>query len=346
MTLTYTAKRRWQRVGILALILVLTAILVWFCWVIWLERYIVYSQDGATLQFELTDPGQGQVARPPAAGETVPIYVNEGSNAINLNTELTQIIGYYIDSDTLVEDLAGVRDAVASLPTGTAVAVELKNIWGTFFYNSELADATISTKLDTTMVDSLISDITSRNLYAIAIVPAFRDRNYFLIDNGHTVAGLPMSKKRYLWSDDEKCYWFNPTSAATHNWLVQIAFELKGLGFDEVVFSEFRFPNTTSVRFSGDRVEAITTAAEKLVTSCASDNFAVSFLSEDASFVLPQGRSRLYLENISAKNVDAIAATSKVTDAAINLVFMATTSDTRFDDYSVLRLITSLNDNP
>lgn len=344
MKLTYTAKRRWQRVGIFALILALAAILVWFCWVIWLERYVTYSSDGASLNFNPADPGAGQVAKPPSAEETIPIYINEGSDTINTSTALTPITGYYIDTDTLIDDLSGARDAVATLPAGTAVMVELKNIWGSFFYTSELPDATLSTKLDTHAVDSLITDITSRNLYAIAVVPAFRDRSYFLISNSHTSAGLPMSKKGYLWSDDQKCYWFNPTSAATQNWLAQIAVELKELGFDEVVFSEFRFPNTNNVKFSGDRTEAIVKAAANLVSTCSTDSFAVSFLSSDSSFVLPEGRSRLYLENVSAKNAAAIAATTQVADPTINLVFLATTNDTRFNDYSVIRPISTMND--
>ena len=120
--------------------------------------------------------------------------------------------------------------------------------------------------------------------------------------------------------------------------------ELKELGFDEVVFSEFRFPNTNSVKFSGDRAEAIVQAAAKLVSTCSTDSFAVSFLSSDSSFVLPEGRSRLYLENVSAKNAAAIAATTQVADPAINLVFLATTNDTRFNDYSVIRPISTMND--
>ena len=60
--------------------------------------------------------------------------------------------------------------------------------------------------------------------------------------------------------------------------------------------------------------------------------------------MLPEGRSRLYLENVSAKNAAAIAATTQVADPAINLVFLATTNDTRFNDYSVIRPISTMND--
>ena len=220
------------------------------------------------------------------------------------------------------------------------MVIELKNIWGSFFYSTGVEDATLSTQLDVNAVDSLISEITSRNLYAIAKIPAFRERYYFLIDNANTSCGFAQTGKGYLWSDEEKCYWMDPTDNKTLSWLRSIVEELKGMGFDEVVFSEFRIPNTTSISFSGNTTEAIKTAAQDLVTTCATENFAVSFLTSDTTFPLPEGRSRLYLENVSAKNVDAIAAQIGLTDPEIRLVFVSTTNDTRYDTYGVIRPIT------
>ena len=64
MSLTYRTKRRLQRAGLIGAILLLVLILVVFCWVIWLERYVVYTSDGAKLDFELSaNPGAGQVKR-------------------------------------------------------------------------------------------------------------------------------------------------------------------------------------------------------------------------------------------------------------------------------------------
>ena len=84
MNLTYRTKRRLYRAALIGGIVLLVIILVGFCWVIWLERYIVYDREGATLNFDLVDtPSAGQLAMPPSAGETVPIYVNEGLDAID-----------------------------------------------------------------------------------------------------------------------------------------------------------------------------------------------------------------------------------------------------------------------
>lgn len=345
MNLPYYTRRRLQRFGLVALIALLVAILIWFCWVIWLERFVVYSREGAQFDFEPADPGVGQVAAPPSKNDPISLYVNEGSDAIDTNTELTQINGFYIDTDTLQNDLAGARDTVAHLTSGTAVMVELKNIWGTFFYTSKLQDATLSTALSTAEVDSLITDINSRNLYSVAVIPAFRERYYCLIDSSHSGAGLPQKGKRYLWADDKSCYWLNPESKAALNWIISIVEELKALGFDEVVFTEFRFPNTQSVTFGGSRSEAVANAAKKIVEQCATGGFAVSFMTEDTSFPLPEGRTRLYMQNISAKNAGAIAASMELENAAARLVFMANTNDTRFDEYSVIRPIATAGTN-
>ena len=340
MSITYRTKRRLQRAGLIGLIVLLVVILVGFCWVIWLERYIVYTKDGATLDFDVVDtPGAGQLATPPQVGATVPIYVNEGLDAIDLNKELTQISGYYIDADTLKSDIATARDTVATLPANTAVMVEVKNIWGQFNYSSGVSNVTISNRVDTEQVDKLITDITSRNLYAVAVLPAFRDRYFFLINNKNTSCGLAIKGKGYLWQDDENCYWFDPSDNDTITWLQEITRELKSLGFDEVVFSEFRIPNTDRIVFSGDRNAALLQAAQTLVTTCATENFAVSFMATDSSFQMPEGRSRLYMKDIGPKNVEAIAAKLNFENPQANLVFMATTNDTRYDEYSVIRPI-------
>jgi len=346
MSLTYRTKRRLYRAGLIGAILLLVVILVGFCWVIWLERYVVYTREGATLNFELSDaPGAGQIALPPSVGETVPIYVNEGLDAIDLDRELAQLKGYYIDGEMLQNDVEGARDIVATLPSNTAVMLEVKSIWGQFNYTSKVSNVTISNRVDTIQVDKLITDITSRNLYAVAVVPAFRDRYFFLINNKNTSMGLAVKRKGYLWQDEESCYWFDPTDNDTISRLQDIVTELKGLGFDEVVFSEFRVPNTDSIVFNEDSTEAIRKAAQTLVTSCATDSFAVSFLVTDSNFPMPEGRSRLFIENVGPKNVGAVVAKLNFTTPESKLVFMCTTNDTRYDDYGVMRPITMASTN-
>lgn len=336
--ISFTTRRRIQRIALISLIAVLVLVLVWVCWVIWIGRYVVYSRDGAEINMDLPQyVSGGQLAIPPDANETIPIYINEGSDAIDTNTELTQINGYYIDTDTLQNEMPTVLNTISTLPSGTAVMVELKNIWGTFLYSSELADATLSTKLDTTTVDNLITEINSKNLYSIAMIPAFRERYYCL---NHSSAGLEVSRRTHLWEDNDKCYWLDPTDNSALNWIMSIVDELKALGFDEVVFTEFRMPDTDGIYFNADRGEAIQKAAATIAKECTGENFAVSFMTDDPNFPLPEGgRCRIYLQNVSAKDVAAAAARLQVPDQKINIVFLANTNDTRYDEFSSLRPI-------
>ena len=337
--LTFSTRRRLQRIGIATLVAILLFVAVWACWVIWVGRYVVYSAEGAKIDMKVPlQLGGGQLAVPPSAAETIPLYINEGSDAINTSTDLTQINGYYIDTDTLQNEMSLIMDTVATLPSGTAVMVELKNEWGTFFYTSALEEASISSKLDIASVDNLIKEINSKNLYTVAMVPAFRERNFVLKRNS---SFLLNSRRQYGWEDSDKCYWLDPTAPGAMNWLMSIADELKALGFDEVVFTEFRIPDTSEIYFAGDKEGAIKNAAKSIADECASDSFAVSFMTDDPEFPLPEGgRCRIYLSNVSAKDVAATAARLQVPDQKVNVVFLANTNDTRYDDFSSLRPIT------
>lgn len=342
--LTFTARRRLQRAAVTGLIVILALVLVWLCWVVWIGRYVVYSRDGAAIDTKLNlQASGGQIARPPASDETIPLYINEGSDAITVNTELKKINGFYIDTDTLQYEMASTMSTIATLPSETAVMVELKNKWGTFFYSSGLADATVTSKLDVAAVDNLILEINSKNLYTIAMIPAFRERYYCL---NHSSAGLEVTRRTHLWEDNDKCYWLDPTDNGALNWIMSIVEELKALGFDEVVFTEFRMPDTDGIYFNGDRVAAIQNAAATIVSECAGDGFTVSFMTDSADFTLPEGgRSRLYVQNVSAKDVAATAARLPVADPQANIVFIAGTNDTRYDEFSSLRSIATVSMN-
>lgn len=333
MMFSYRTRRRLQRLGIALLILLIIIVISWFCCVVWLERYVVYTRDGAVVDFDVpANEFSGQLAIPPAPDDTVEIFYVEGDNAEAMNKDLTQMKGYYIDAKALAGDISAIRDQLTLLEPGTPVMIDMKSIYGTFFYSSDLIDASPATNVDIVAINELIDDIFNRNFYAIARIPAFKDRNFGL---NHVDCGLPLPQG-YLWMDNDSCYWLDPTDGGTINWLTQVVEELKRMGFDEVVFSHFCFPNTDKIVFKEDRNLALQQAAGKLMEACGSEYFTLSFTS-DVSFPLPEGRSRLYLENVEAGAVGAVAAQSTLENPKVNLVFVAITNDTRYNEYSVLR---------
>jgi hypothetical protein len=214
--------------------------------------------------------------------------------------------------------------------------VDMKIIYGNFFYSSSVSPYR-NGDLVTEQIDELIRYLSNSSLYTIARVPALRDRNFGL-DN--TSCGLvEKGGGGWLWSEPgTACYWLDPSKETTVTYLIQIGNELKGLGFDEVVFYDFCFPDTDRIVFNGNKAEALTDAAQTIVTACATDRFAVSFTtSGPGKFTPPIGRSRIFLEKIAAANVGTTADGFDLEDKPIRLVFVALTQDTRYDEFGVMR---------
>ena len=333
MKLSYRTRQILKQAAIVLVIVLLIAALVGALWFIWLERFVVYTRDqGAIFDKTLSETFPEGTPSKQKEEIQVSIYYNEGEDAINTSSELAQIVGYYADAEALEDGVGIVLEQVKALPVSTPIMIDVKNPKGGFFYSSS-----VSTKrdsyIDTATMDQLIAYLKDNQYYAIARLPALRDYEYGL---NHVPDGLPTAGG-YLWADDDYCYWLNPSSQGTMTYLISIVTELKALGFDEVVFEDFYFPETDKIVFSGDKEQAIATAAHTLLTACGTDNFAVSFVGQTPTFPLPEGRSRLYIEGANAAQAEAIALQTGLTNPAVNLVFLTEIHDTRFNAFGVLR---------
>ena len=339
MNIPYRTRRRLKRLGLVLLVLAMISILVWFCSVIFLERYIVYTRDGAHLNLKM-DPemAMGEVARPPVGNAEVSIYYNEGDDALNANTSLTRLDGYYIDSETLNKDIASVWDMIKILPQGTPVMIELKAGYGSFYYHSTLTEAIPAKSVSVDAVDELIKELNKRGFYTIAEVSALRDYTFGL---NHVPSGIPISGKMYLWMDPGGCYWLKPDDQAVQNWIISYVKELKEMGFKEVVLSDFRYPVSDAVTIPENKDEILAQTAQLLLDELGEDGFTLSFGAENSLFALPEGRTRLFLSDVDAQAVGSQLSQTKIPDPSVKIVFVAKTNDTRYEQSSVLRPISS-----
>lgn len=333
MKIPYRTRRALRRLGIALLALLLVALVAWMCWVIWLERFVVYSGDGARLDFDRgTDFSGGEIAVPPEEKQPISIFYNEGDNAVSLSTELTRLSGYYITAEAL-SDMTALREQIASLKSDVPLMLEVKNPRGAFYYSTSVGTVTTENAAE---VDKLIRDLAQSGRYLIARLPAMRDREYGL---NNVNCGLFNPSRYSLWMDEGGCYWLDPSASGTMTYLTGIVQELKGLGFDEVVFSEFYFPENGGYIFDGNKSDALTEAAQSLVTACATDSFAVSFVRGVTSFTVPEGRSRVYITDADASRAASIAGETGLDNTAVRLVFLTDSFDTRFDEFGTLRPI-------
>ena len=332
MTIPYRTQRVIKRIFISIIVLAILLAAGTACWLIWVQRYLVYSADGSVrLDFDLPPIQTGVLAVPPTKTDVNIYYDKVEQEEVIVNTELTQMIGYYADTEAL-KDIATVKSQIQALPYEAAVMVDVKSIYGNFFYSSTVS-SNRSSEINIAEMDELITYLNRSGRYTIARLPALRDFSYGL---NHVSIGVHHSSGMYLYQDNDGCYWLHPGKDGTLSYLTQIILELKKLGFDEVVLDDFCFPNSENIMVNGDKAAFLTSAADILVSVCATEQFAVSFVKTE-EFTMPQGRTRMYLKDIDASDAENIANNSNFPNPAVNLVFLTELHDTRFDAYSVLR---------
>lgn len=342
MGFTYKTRRRLRSLGRGLTVLCLLAVAALLLWLIWVGRYMVYSRDGAHLDFSQVISGlSGQLAVKPDPAPTVSILFNDGSEEEPETTQMQKLLGYYLTLEDLQGDMTALMRKLQGLDAGTAVMVDLKNGRGQFYYSSKISTAKNTSKVDKEKIDSMISWLKSSGLYVIGRIPSFQDRNFALYHhNNKNYIGIPLSSGA-LWVDGDNCYWVNPAKSDTQAYLVQLATELRELGFDEIIFDKFYFPQHSKIKYSSklDQEGTLTKLAQTLVDTCSTDRFTVSFQQVQEGVTLPTGRTRLYLENVDADEAAKTAGKYPVADPAVNLVFFAQTNDTRYEEYGVLRPI-------
>ena len=223
MTIPYRIRRGLQRFFVAISVLALFAVVLLAAWMLWLSRYVIYTEDGAKLDFGLTpNLSQGELAQPPSTEETIHISYGNTDELINLNNkELQKLAGFTISAEMLT-DLPAVQAAAAQLPTGTAVLFDVKNVRGEFYYQSLLGPA--PKNVDTAGITQLLSTLKQKGCYLIARFPAFRDFYFIMEDQTSRVPyGLPKAGGNgSLWPDksipNAQHYWLNPASAGALNY--------------------------------------------------------------------------------------------------------------------------------
>lgn len=334
---SYRNKRTLRRAGRIALGVVLGVLALFICRVIYLERYVTYTADGAKLDYEQklsrTDIDPETLDPEQFPFETI---LDESESSDDANAATAQFQGVYITTTMMATDLDAVLEAVDALDEETtAVMIDAKSIFGFYYYSTELAGAETA-DADIEAVDKLISRLTAKEgLTVIARVPAFCDPEYAL---KHQDDALPLYTGA-LWTDENNCYWLNPYKNDVQGYLVSIAIELSRRGFDEVLFDGFYFPSDDRIAWKSDitREDAVLDAALNISDNLYGYDIGVSFGSE--SEAIAKYATRMYVTTEDPTRVSELRETlgETLSDLSAQLVFLTASRDTRFEECSVLR---------
>ena len=128
--ISYRAMRFLRRLVIFLLAMVLLASALLLCWLLWLNRYVVYTRDGAKLDFSLSlEYAEGVTPQPPKPAPTVDIHYRDEEDTENTaKKELVRFSGYYVTLEELTGNFDAVSAQLDGLPAGSTILLNLKSL--------------------------------------------------------------------------------------------------------------------------------------------------------------------------------------------------------------------------
>lgn len=330
--ISYRNKIRLKKLLRALLILAGCLLVVSIVMTIYLEPYILYDRDGAHLSLsqetvEATVPAESQI-RPVV--ENPQIVYSQGAP---VEKSIQEMGGYYITTAMLQKPEA-VFEEIKAIQEPCAVMIQLKSIFGNFYYSSSIAGAP-KADVAVSVIDEMISYLSDNGFYLIAEIPAFSDP-VFALD--HQSCGLPLSSGA-LWMDENGCYWLDPANEDVQSFLMQIARELANRGFHEIAFSHFRFPDTTNISYSSEKSkeDIIADAASQLTSFFANSSTVLSFVTDAEDFPVSSCTGRIYIYDVAGSRVEHYVQLYSEPQTLREIVFITNSRDTRFEEQAVLR---------
>jgi len=258
--------KRWL---IVALVLILLAA----CAFLLAQRYIVYDMDGS-YHFELpwfrrAESGGTAQESPDAQGEPAPQGTSHQQDLEIVierppEPEVLPLRARELESSAL----GGIERTLSELPPEiNAVAVRLKNVKGDLLYPSELASAIEAKAVaGSSIARSALETLTASDYHTIARLSALHDSR-FSFAHMTEAAVLQRNYKNYVWYAPDSSFYLAPEKELTRQYLCDIAAEVAGLGFDELLFDEFSYP--PAGRLSNINTDARTMTMEEALSLLA-----------------------------------------------------------------------------
>lgn len=335
--ISYRTKARMKKGLKIFLALAAILLLALILFAVYLERFVVYTQEGAHFDFERNTSRDVVIptdsTEKNTLAESVAIeFADPDPNA----REAERISGYYIDLEML-QDPEAVLAAVQELSPPCTVLIDLKGGNGSFYYTTGI-DGARQAAIDVPVVDEVISYLRGHGFTMVARIRTFQDTHFA---EGHINCALRKSGGS-LWVGDG-FYWMDPANSTVMAYLKQIIRELAEKGFKEIVLDDFRFPSGTQIVYNSEksRTELIAGVAEELLNFFASSNVTISFGNPASDFALT-GDSHVYVSGVTGSGVSATVKGYTLLDQIeTQLVFLTGSKDRRFDDYQVLRPLLS-----
>ncbi len=249
------------------LVLLLLLILLGACAFLYLQRYIVYHDDGS-ISIDLPFVDRQQSDKDHTLPET-DVNIQREDPVPDPDPDPTP------DPDPQPLVLQPLKakelgysclysDPSAQLQGWEAVVVNVKRYDGSIAYHTAI-DLPANVLRGSEVTSTHLQTIASSDCYTVA-------RMSVLCDNAYALA-VPSAALSYTWGgqwlDNYNRFWLDPTNEQVIEHICALAKECAALGFDEILLDHLRYPiegnlNQTTLSASTDRAAAIATLVSKV----------------------------------------------------------------------------------
>ena len=240
---TYRGQPTWKRVlKTLVVVLLVLAVLAGAA-VLYLQQYLVYSDDGVRLElpFLRGDPAETATPTPdPPATQPVVVVTQEPTPEPVVVANDPVLLPFEALYDGTAADLVAAAG-------GDCALFDMKGDDGKLSYLSDLAQAQRARlSPDDRSLNAAIRALNQEDgLYTIARVSCFKDNAITSYYQNFAI----LTNSGYRWTDPAGIHWTSPTSADVRDYLTAVCAELAQLGFDEILLDNAGYPDQGNLHY-------------------------------------------------------------------------------------------------
>ena len=262
-----------------------------------LQQYLVYDQNGVTLQLPFSGQSKTEeqavaTAQQTAASDDVQVdvvYENPDFSDIDLTVgeNLSSIKGFFVDYQDVVNSTALASKASIAQSQGcNSIILEMKPQSGQLAWNSTTDTAVGYGTAGTVDFTDTVASLHQQGFSVAAQISCCADT--LLATRNWTIALQDSSGAPY--ADSSGVHWLDPYNHAVRDYLIGLMKELVSMGFDEIILSDLCHPindsgfkYTVSLQTDPSPVTAICQLGRKLAEAMDSSDVTLSVLISESS---------------------------------------------------------------
>ena len=245
---SYHGRSQWRRIVKIVLILLAVIAVVLAIAGIYLQRFLVITNDGVYLDL----PSSRQEEAPPSPTTStpvadLPVIVTPDPTPTPTPTPTprpTPTAPVLLPSEALYDGTALQQVTAAG---GDCALFDMKGDMGLLEYVSAV-DRAINGGLNPDDADrntAICALNEDDQLYTIARVSCFKDHGLVLSDSSTAI----FTNSGYRWTDPDGVRWTSPTNPEVRDYITAVCVELAQLGFDEILLDNAGYPTKGNLHY-------------------------------------------------------------------------------------------------